>query len=166
MSDAVQSSPRFKISLRTLLISLIAIGTGAGLLGRLFLTNPQVFFVIIGALTTFVPYLFAIGTIIWVGIQSKRRGLVVWSVWLVLMPVIGAAVIFFGQRQVGNSPGDLAVQNTASLLAERLPKQVDEPWVWRELQRRITSGSLTAEQADKAIGVLVRRQLVLRFSDN
>lgn len=155
MTAATRTSHGLRISLKMLLILLLAVGAGIGLLGRLFLSNPQVFFAVVGGLSTIVPFLLAISTIFVLGFRGKRQGLMLWSGLLILMPIIGISVIFFGQRFVGSSPSNLAVQNTQMLIEEQLRKRVNEPWVWNELERRVTTGSLTAEQADEAVGVFI-----------
>ena len=40
---------------------------------------------------------------------------------------------------------------THRLISKRLPTQVDEPWIWQELKRRLTAGDLTNEEVDDAI---------------
>ena len=42
----------------------------------------------------------------------------------------------------------LSVLTTQRLISKRLPTQADEPWVWQELERRLTAGDLTKEEVD------------------
>src|SRR5262249_31487595 len=48
----------------------------------------------------------------------------------------------------------LSVLSTQHLIANRLPNHVQEPWVWQELERRLTAGNLTKAEVDQAIGEL------------
>lgn len=159
MSTITRSTGGFRVSLRTLMIGVVVIGASLGLLGRLSITTPRLFVFGVSVLSTLVPYLLAIGTIIWVGFRSKRLGLAMWGVWLVLMPVIGTTVMYLvalvGDKELGRSPWDLTTLNTERIIKERLPNQIDDRRCWEELQRRIHSGSLTAEQADAALNVLI-----------
>ena len=84
------------------------------------------------------------------GGRSRRWGLVVWGVLLLVMPVVGMGILFAAYHFMGPSPG-LGMLSTQQLIREQLPKQVDEPWVWRELEARLKAGSLSPQDVDDAI---------------
>jgi hypothetical protein len=67
---------RFQFSLRTFLIATCTLGVGGGLLGRLFLRNPDAFLVVISVLSSIVPFLLAICTIYWIATGRKSVSLV------------------------------------------------------------------------------------------
>jgi hypothetical protein len=83
--------------------------------------------------------------------QGRRWGLIVWGVALLLMPIIGNAILLVVRTVAGPSPGGLGILSTQQLVEQRLPKQIDEPWVWNELERRLLAGSLTQQDVDNAI---------------
>jgi len=71
MADRDEAGFRFQFSLRTFLIATCALGAGGGTLGRLFLRNPDTFIVVIGVLSSIVPFILAIGTIYWIATRKK-----------------------------------------------------------------------------------------------
>jgi hypothetical protein len=192
---------RIQFSLRTFLIVSCVLGVAAGVLGRLFFRNPEVFLIVVYLLSTVVPFLVAIGTILWIGFRSKpwstpicgqckrdvpstrtdrvkncpecgedltgpkavlfmrgqgrHWGLIAWGGMLLLMPILGSGVFFFASRVVGPSPGNLRFQSTQQLLQQRLPNQIDQPWIWNELENRLKAGSLSQQEVDDAIGQLI-----------
>jgi len=148
-----------RISLKWMLILLIALGTGAGLLGRTFFRHPDVFRAIVMACSTIVPYILAILTLFVIGKRQKRRGLVLWASLLLVVPFFGFGLLAVGERYLGSAPGGLGVLTTNQIIQQRLPNQIEEPWVWQELQRRIAAGKLTAAEADAALAALVKHML-------
>ncbi len=40
-------------------------------------------------------------------------------------------------------PSGLRYLSTQQILEQRLPKQIEEPWVWSELESRLKAGSLS-----------------------
>jgi hypothetical protein len=94
-----------------------------------------------------VPFVVAVGTVIALGLRLKKRKVVAWGVVLMLVPPLtyGAMAVFMPR---GNA---VALLTTRRLIERRLPKQVDEPWVWNELVARLTAGRLSGEQVDAAI---------------
>ncbi|MBN2296826.1 MAG: hypothetical protein JXM70_30655 [Pirellulales bacterium] len=180
----------FQFSLRTFLIVTTATGVGLGIMGRLFMRNPDIFMTVLGVLSTVVPFLLAIITIIWIGAGGKphpaancrqcgadlsevipsqytlrrerRWGLVIWGIMLLAMPAIGLALMVVAQKFYGPSPGGLGMLSTEELIEKRLPKKVDEPWVWRELERRLQDGTLTKENVDAAVKKLVAHMKTTR----
>ncbi len=192
-----------KFSLRAFLIVLAALGVSAGILGRLFFRHPDIFLGALSLLSTAVPFLLAIVTILWIGFsrkstwyvpicgecrgklremkpkrvtdcpqcgadlttpnavlftrgQGRRWGLIAWGGMLLVMPVVGIGLLLVAQRFLGPSPGGLGALSTKQLIQQRLPKQVDEPWVWRELETRLNTGRLSQEEADAAVNVFIK----------
>lgn len=147
--------PGFRFSLRTFLLILTAAGAAAGVLGRLFFRDPELFLVVLMVLSTIVPYLAAIGTILWIGFRSRRKSLMVWAALLLATPFLGIASQMALRHYAGPSPGGLGFLSTRQVIHERLPQQIDEPWVWRELERRLQAGSLSQTDADAAVSKLI-----------
>jgi hypothetical protein len=96
------------------------------------------------------------------GGQSRRWGLVAWGALLLAMPIVWMALVFVVQRAMGPSPGGLGLLSTQQLIQERLPKQVDEPWVWNELELRLKAGSLSQQDVDDAIKKLTLHMTTTR----
>jgi hypothetical protein len=189
---------RFQFSLRTLIIVISVLGVGSGIMGRLFIDNPETFLTILRVFSYVGPFVLAIITIFWLGFRPKpawltplcgackhdlgsaklnrpancpqcgaslaepdavlfprwpvrRWGVIIWGILLVLMPFMCYAGLFVAQRFVGSSPSDLQYQSTQRLLQKHLPKQIDAPWVWQELERRVNSQSMSQQEADDAV---------------
>jgi hypothetical protein len=97
----------------------------------------------------------AIGTIVWVGVRGRRWGLALWGGFLLILPLLGIGVMWFVMTSVRPGPGNLGVVSTAQLIQTRLPQQVDEPWVWQELDARRQAGKLTPQQVDSTVQALI-----------
>ncbi len=155
MSNNSDKPFRFRVSLRGLFLALLVLGAGFGILGRLLRQNPQMFAAVVGALSTVVPYVLAVGTILWIGGRRRQYGLLVWGICLIVLPFVGFGTIALTQMFVGTSPSNLRTQTTANLIDQQLPKQLDAPWVWRELEQRLAAGNLSQEEAESAVGKLI-----------
>jgi len=209
MSTNYETHRGIKFSLKTFLIVLIAVGVGAGVMGRLFLRHPEIFLGVLSLLSTAVPFLLAIVTILWIGfrhkpawstpicgeckdelretkpdrltncpecgadlanpkavlyvrVQGRRWGLVVWGGLLLVMPVLGIGAMFVTQHFIGASPSNLGGVSTKELIQQRLPKRIDEPWVWRELENRLTAGKLSQKEVDEAVQQLIAHMKTTR----
>lgn len=138
-----------KFSLKSLLISMCVIGATFGIMTRLLMENPEMFFAVLRVGATLGPFLLAVGTIIWIGLRGtpRRRGLAMWGCVLLLTPVL----TFLAMGLLLPSGNPLRVLTTQRLISKRLPNQADEPWVWQELERRLTAGDLTKEEVDDAV---------------
>ena len=55
-----------------MLISICAVGAILGVMGRLLTENPEQFLRVMNAFSTIVPFVLAGGTIIWIGLRTKR----------------------------------------------------------------------------------------------
>ena len=73
--------------------------------------------------------------------------------WLAVIPTT-----FLFRRIAGPMPGPtgVAAQTTPALLAS-LPKAMNSPWEWQELERRLTAGNLTTADVDAALAALAAR---------
>jgi hypothetical protein len=151
MSAGSKARFRFQYSLKTFLIVSCALGVFAGVMGRLLLHDPQTFLQVSNSLVFAGPFLLAIGTILWIGLRGRRRGLMIWGGTLAGMQVLGLAVLGLVTQVLGPPPYYLALQSNQQVLQTRLPGHVSEPWVWSELERRLRAGSLSQEDADDAI---------------
>ncbi|MEX2316731.1 MAG: hypothetical protein WD669_06240 [Pirellulales bacterium] len=141
-----------KFSLKTMLLSLCLLGAAVGMLGNLLIRSPETFFIILGIASTILPFALATGTIMWLGWRGKRRwGLVAWGAVLLLMPVViqGTLSLFLPSRD------PLRVLSNRRLIETRLPGTLNEPWVWREVERRAAGGDLTREDVDAALVQLI-----------
>lgn len=138
-----------KFSLKTLLIAMCVVGATVGLMSRLLMENPELFMTITRIGSTFGVFVLAAATIIWIGLRDaeRSRGLVVWGCTLILAPIIINLSISL-LMPTGNP---ISVLTTQRLVATRLPNQIDEPWVWQELERRLTAGDLTNSDVDNAV---------------
>ena len=157
MSTNPEPGRPFRYSLRTFLIATCAVGLSMGLLGRLFLRNPELCMGIVGMLSTIGPFVLAVGTIVWIGLRGRRWGLTSWGVVLAVTPLVGIGAILATRYFLGPSSGnlDLRLQTNRQLLQQYLPKQVDQPWVWNELESRRKPGKLSPQEVDDAVKVLV-----------
>ena len=142
-----------RISLKSSLLVLAILGAGAGLLGRLFMTNPPMFFRVSSILVTIVPFLAAIVTIGWISRRQRSRALGIWTILLLLTPPIGMCGILMLQSAGRGSQG-LGVLSNQQILNVNLPKAIDQPWVWRELESRVNSGDFSSEEVDMAYQTL------------
>lgn len=149
--DENKSQPGMRISLKWMLIALVLLGAGLGLLGRMFLRHHEVFQIAVSILSTIVPFLLAIGTLIVYGRRHRSRGLILWALFILVMPVIGFGTIFLSEALLRPGPGGLGVMTTQQIIATELPQKYDEPWVWNELTARLQNGKLTGEEANAAI---------------
>jgi hypothetical protein len=136
-----------KFSLKTFLIVLCVGGAFVGLMGNLLLESPEAFLRVLFFCATVVPFVLAVGTVIALGLRLKKRKVVAWGILLLLVPPLtyGAMAVLMPR---GNA---LALLTTRRLIERRLPKQVNEPWVWNELVVRLRAGNLSREQVDAAI---------------
>ena len=192
---------RFQFSLRTFLIVVCILGVGGGLLGRLLLRYPVSLRMVLSLLTSVVPFLLAVVTIVVLGVRrrsvwsvpsctecghdlrrshpnrlgkcpgcdadlgrpgpvsfvgspARRWGLAAWAGALLLMPILGSVVTLIVARFGGLSANSLGLVSTRQLLTQRLPNEIDQPWVWNELDRRLLAGSLSQQEVDAAVKTL------------
>ncbi|NOZ39030.1 MAG: hypothetical protein GXP24_02235 [Planctomycetes bacterium] len=144
-----------RISLKWLLIGFTFFGAALGLLARSLFHSPDVFRLVVGLLATAVPFLLAVGTIIRLGYRSHQKRLLAWGWLLALAPVCGFLVLFIANKYIGTAPGGIGILSNAILINQRLPQQIDGPWVWRELSRRGKNNSLSQSEVDSAIRKLI-----------
>ena len=164
MGEEPPASMGLQISLRNMWIGLVVFGAYVGIMGRLFIYHPNVFFPVWGMTVTVVPFVLSIITLLVIAQNlPAQRKLRVWAAILGIVPVIGICSIpFFRylQSQVGTepsvasvSPSDYATIATDKLIKKYLPLRVQEPWVWDELENRLAQGDMTSEQVDAAMDV-------------
>lgn len=156
------ANSEFRISLKWLLIALAIVGTGAGLLGRTFFRDPNLFRAAMMVLSTAVPFFLAVATILRVGVRTHRRGLVAWGLTLGVIPFAGFGVLALASSFMGSAPGGLGVLTTSQIINKRLPSQIDEPWVWQELERRLAGGKLKTSDADAAVAALTKHMVTTK----
>jgi hypothetical protein len=82
---------------------------------------------------------------------TRRWGLIIWAGLLLLMPPIGFTTLYVAQLYIGSSPSSLRFQSNQQLIGQQLPKQIDAPWIWRELQYRLANRSLSSQEVDDAV---------------
>jgi hypothetical protein len=203
MARNTEPPKRIQVSLRTYLLAVLAAGLTLGILGQLFRHQPELFAVVISVLSTIVPFVLAIGTVVWIGFHrspvwslpicaSCRRDLrwldlnevaacpqcgadltapkalafersryrsgrmIAWGFLLLMIPVIGIAGTILYSTVAGPGPGGLGMLSNQEVIQKRLLPQIDQPWVWRELERRLAAGKLSQEEVEDAVKVLVR----------
>ena len=83
--------------------------------------------------------------------QRRRWRLVTWGITLLLMPV----VVQLGLSWLSPTRNPLQLLSNQRLIHNRLPNQVDEPWVWNELANRLNKQALSKEETDEAIRELI-----------
>jgi hypothetical protein len=77
-----------KFSLKTFLFGMCGIGAFLGIMGKLLLERPETFMAALAIEGTVVPFVLAIGTIIFLGLRGERRWkLVAWGSFLLLLPI-------------------------------------------------------------------------------
>lgn len=166
-ADAMSSAPLgFQIGMRQMLIALLAVGSGIGLWGRLFLSAPEIALVVLSAGSVMLPFLVAIALLFRLAKRAESPATVrVMATALLLTPVfgLGAGVILQQMHFSRVGPTGLAGKSNAELIETELPAKVDEPWVWDELERRLAISELSPEESADAIGVLVAK---LRMAPN
>jgi hypothetical protein len=140
-----------KFSLKTFLLGMCGVGAFVGIMGRLLLEQPEMFQAVLIFVSTVVPFVLAVGTIIYVGRREQRGKLVVWGCCLLLLPVL---VLLF-QRLFMPTGNPVQLLTTRRLIERRLPQQIEEPWVWQELERRTASGRLTMADVSDAFETLI-----------
>ena len=202
MANSSEPPKRFQVSLRTYLIAVLAAGLTLGILGQLLWLQPDIFAVAIYVLATIVPFVLAIGTVLWIGFHRSpiwslpvcatcRRDLrwfdlnevascpecgadltaskalafersryrsgqmIAWGFVLLLMPVIGIAGTILVRAVAGPTPGNLGLRSNQEVIQKRLLPQVDQPWVWQELERRLAAGKLSQKEVDEAVKILI-----------
>jgi hypothetical protein len=141
-----------KFSLKSLLISMCVVGATFGIMTRLLMENPEMFLAVVRVGATLGPFLLAVGTIVWIGFRGvpRGRGLVIWGCTLLLTPVL----TFVAMALLLPSGNPLRVLTTQRLISTRLPNQIEEPWVWQELERRLAAGDLTKAEVESAAAEL------------
>src|SRR4051794_4553090 len=118
-----------KFSLKTFLFGMCGVGALVGIMGRLLLEQPEMFQAVLIFGSTVVPFALAVGTIIFLGLRGERRGkLVAWGCFLLLMPI--SVLLFRSLFMPSGNPVQLL--STRRLIERRLPRQIEEPWVWQE----------------------------------
>ncbi len=140
-----------KFSLKTFLFGMCGVGAFVGILGKLLLEQPETFQSVLIALATIVPFVLAVGTVFYLGLRGERRWkLIAWGCFLILLPI---CVLLF-QRLLMPTGNPLQLLTTRRLIERRLPQQIEEPWVWQELERRLISSRITAGDASDAVELL------------
>jgi len=154
-----------KFSLKTMLIAICGVGALLGIMGRLLIERPEEFLWVMNLFSTVVPFVLAGGTIVWIGLRSRpvpyadapsntsrrRWGLAIWGVALLLTPV----VVQIALSVIAPTRNPLQLLSTQRLIRNRLPKQIDEPWVWNELVNRMNRQGLTQGDVDEALRQLI-----------
>src|SRR5690242_3765374 len=130
-----------KFSLKTFLVVVCVVGAVSGVMGKLLLDDPKMFVAVWRLASTVLPFVLAVGTIILVGMRSKRRGLTIWGLVLLLAPLSLVVV----ERLVLPSGDPLQLMTTRRLIEKQLPKDIEAPWTWQELKRRLKANKLSRE---------------------
>ncbi|MEC8554608.1 MAG: hypothetical protein VXZ82_06335 [Planctomycetota bacterium] len=146
-----------QIGMRGLLLLVLVLGCGGGLYGKLFLSYPEIAIAILGIGSIAVPYLVAIFLIVALAGRSDSPSRIrVFAVLLAFCPVVGlVSTALLGYTQVQRTgPMGLAAQTNKQLIDGSLKNQIDEPWVWQELEKRLANQELSEEEVTTALGML------------
>ncbi len=157
MSDTPQPRHGFPLSLRFCLFAFLAIGVVAGLLGRLFFRNLEVFLAVFSMICTAGPFLAAVITIVTLGTRQRprSRGLVIWGIFLLLTPIVGMGALLLARAMLGPQLSSMTTLSNQQVIEQELVKRIDEPWVWNELESRLNAGKLNQAEVDAAINKLI-----------
>src|SRR4051812_4455759 len=150
--------PSMKFSLKTFLIVVCVVGAVAGVMGKLLLEDPESFVTVWMLGMTVGPFVLAILTIAVVAVRIKKRGLVVWSIVLLLLPFTS----FFMRALFLSSGNPVQLLTTRRLIEYRLPKQIEDYRPWQELDRRLKNKSLSREDVEDAIVALTEHMKATR----
>ncbi|MGD0899680.1 MAG: serine/threonine-protein kinase, partial [Thermoguttaceae bacterium] len=90
-----------------------------------------------------------------------------WRRWwaealIVLLLAVGIGLTITAHRFRDGGPSDLRMKSTRQLLQKYLPEQVEQPWAWNELQARLKAGSLSQDDVDDAVKVLIAHMTATR----
>jgi len=86
------------------------------------------------------------GAVRFVNQRQRRWALVAWAGVLLLMPPAVALLHLID---------NLRVLTTQRLIENRLPEQIEVPWVWDVLEERMNRGDLSKEEVDDAVRELI-----------
>jgi len=95
-------------------------------------------------------------------VGGRRWGLAIWATMLLLMPVVGGMTMAVARNFYGPSPGGMGILSNQEVIEDRLPKQIEEPWVWRELEDRRAAKSLSKKEVDDANKKLIAHMTAKR----
>ncbi len=86
--------------------------------------------------------------------QGKRPMLIVFGVIVFILPFLLSIIAWFflsSTRPMG--PSILASQSNSTVLTNA-QRNINQPWAWNELAKRITNGTLTAAESEQALNDL------------
>ncbi len=93
-------------------------------------------------------------------LKHGRRPKMIWAgIVIIVAPfalslILSLAIPFFLRSPRSIGPHNLSQQNTATLLTY-VQGHIDEPWGWDELSDRIKAGTLSAAEAEQALGYAI-----------
>ncbi|MEM7478064.1 MAG: hypothetical protein AAF483_24015, partial [Planctomycetota bacterium] len=155
---ALPPEKKIQIGLRGLLFMVLLTGTGLGLLGKLYLSSPEIAIGVIGICSVVLPFLFAVFLLVSLSKRSDSPARIrLFAIFILISPPIGlmgTALLSRAQFQRAGPQG-LAALNNMELLA-KLPAEIDQPWVWDEYEGRLAADKLTTEEVDAALNELLK----------
>lgn len=96
------------------------------------------------------------------GRLQRWRGMIVAGIVMLVLPWLSLLLLIPTMRSArGMGPAASASLSNQALLA-KLPTTIDEPWDWRELERRLAAGTLSTTEAESAIAALTTRLVAQR----
>ena len=162
----MSSKPRMTFSIRSLLLAFVLIGALVTLGRWLFVKYPLLIPPLLSLTFTIGPFLAAIVTLFCLAPKSERpRRVIVWSILLLVAPLFGL-LSAFGFRYwlhsrpmiavpagqpIFSRPDLLGQLTTDQIISQDLSTGVEQPWIWKELSKRVINKDLSAEQARKAL---------------
>ena len=146
-----------QIGMRGMLILVLVLGCGGGLYGKLFLSYPEVAVAILAFGSIAVPYFSAVFLILALAGRSDSPSRIrMFAVLITFCPIVGlASTALLSYTQVRRTgPMGLAAQTNTQLIDGSLKNQIDEPWVWQELEKRLAKQELSKKEVTTALGML------------
>lgn len=140
-----------RFSLRTFLLATCVVGAGCGIMGKWLLDDPEMFLAALTFGATVVPFVLATGTLIVLGRRKRQWKLEAWGAFLFFLPVV-LLIAHFTFLPSGNP---IRLLTTRRLIERRLPDQIEQPWPWQELKRRLDNGRLSSADATDAVDALI-----------
>jgi hypothetical protein len=143
-----------RFSLKTFLLTTTLFGAGCGLFVHFKNNNPEGLFGFLQILSTVVPFVLALSTVLWVAVKGsppKNRKLIRWAATLIILPI--AILGFLGFAS--DSGGAYAFVANSYLVSPKFAGQIDNVQVWMEMERRVNRGQLNDAEVTTAIDSLI-----------
>ncbi|MCA9240778.1 MAG: hypothetical protein KDA37_11285 [Planctomycetales bacterium] len=149
------------MSLKWMLVLIVAAGAILGLMGKLLLYDVAVFCGVLAAVSVLGALLAAVTTLVVVGAgrlsaDSRRWGLLAWGIFLLAIPFLGVGGAFLADHFADKLPTRLRVSSNDRLIHHELPKDFDyDEEIWNELERRARLKEMSQKEAEAALRLFI-----------